>query len=235
MYFLIQKIFAQIMLSIFPATCVICASKGLKYDLCSNCKQLLKTNQPVCIQCSNNLAATDSTTICGTCLKNPPYFDSTLSVGIYAAHLKKTITEFKFHEKLYLYRIFSHLLVEKIQQQNNPLPECIIPVPLHRYRLQERGFNQALEIAKGVAKELNIPIDHSCCERVKYTLPQSSIPANERQRNVKHAFILTREVNYQHIAIIDDVVTTGSTVNELSRIFKKAGVKKIDIWCIAKT
>lgn len=235
MYFLIQKIFAQIMLSIFPAFCVICFSKGLKYGLCNNCKNLLKTDQPVCIQCSNYLLAADNATICGACLKNPPYFDSTLSVGIYAAHLKKMITEFKFHEKLYLYRIFSHLLVEKIQQQSNPLPECIIPVALHRYRLQERGFNQALEIAKGVAKALNISIDYSCCKRIKYTLPQSSIPAKERQQNVKHAFILTREINYKHIAIIDDVVTTGSTVNELSRIFKKAGVKKIDIWCIART
>ncbi|MFX6702085.1 ComF family protein, partial [Acinetobacter baumannii] len=92
------------------------------------------------------------------------------------------------------------------------LPNIIIPVPLHKTRLQERGFNQAIEIARVLTKKLNISMDKNSCQRIKATKPQTSLPAKQRANNIKNAFKCTSEAPYAHVALLDDVVTTGGTV-----------------------
>lgn len=144
------------------------------------------------------------------------------------------ITKFKFYNKLLYGKIFSQLLLEKINDKPN-LPQAIMPIPLHSKRLRQRGFNQALELAKPLAKKLKLPLLSTHCKRHKATKVQSKLPAKKRSANTKDAFSLTQPISYSHIAIIDDVITTGNTVNEVSRLLKKAGVKNIEIWCIAKT
>ena len=113
-------------------------------------------------------------------------------------------------------------------------PELIIPIPLHKKRLQERGFNQALEMAKIISKKLKITIDYSSCIRIKNTQAQSLLSSKNRQTNLKQAFTLIKPITANHIAILDDVITTGHTIQEFLSILP-LHVKKIDIWCCAST
>jgi len=115
------------------------------------------------------------------------------------------------------------------------LPECIIPVPLHKHRLHERGFNQALELARLIARQLKVPLNYSLCRREKATPFQSGLSARQRKQNLRNAFNVIQTPAYNHVAIFDDVVTTGSTVNELARQLKEEGVEIIEVWAIART
>jgi ComF family protein len=101
--------------------------------------------------------------------------------------------------------------------------------------LRERGFNQALELARLIAAQLNIPVDYSLCQRDKATPFQSGLSARQRKRNLKNAFSMTKTVPYKHVAIFDDVVTTGTTVNELAKKLKQSGVQIVEVWAIART
>ena len=109
-----------------------------------------------------------------------------------------------------------------------------MPVPLHTKRLRERGFNQALEIAKVISRKLRIPLDISSCSRTKMTLPQAELPATERKLNVKRAFAYNPSSPYHHIAIVDDVMTTGHTLLELTKTIKKTSENSIDLWVCAR-
>jgi ComF family protein len=147
------------------------------------------------------------------------------------------ITQLKFEEKLIYAKLLGQLLAKKILQHytNISLPTLIIPVPLHKKRLQERGFNQALEIAKTVGRLLNIKIDKTSCIRKKNTAAQSTLDAQKREENIKHSFELTQPITASHIAILDDVITTGATTQELAKTIQQSNFKKIDIWCCAHT
>jgi ComF family protein len=155
----------------------------------------------------------------------------------YELPISYMITRLKFKHELIFANLFSALLCKKIADtyQGLNLPEVIIPVPLHPTRLRERGFNQALEIAKPISKKFNIAINHSTCVRRINTLPQSSLLSSERRHNVQHAFSLVKEISQKHIVLLDDVITTGHTINEIAQTFLKAGVEKIDVWCCAHT
>ena len=147
------------------------------------------------------------------------------------------ITQLKFHHHLIYANLFGALLTKKITlaYQDDRLPELIIPVPLHPSRLCERGFNQALEIAKPISKKLHLTINTQTCTRRINTLPQSLLPASERKSNIQHAFALIKNTSAKHIALVDDVITTGNTISELANTFKKIGVEKVDVWCCART
>lgn len=232
MYFFTQSLFQ----SILPYYCVLCEEKStLKIDLCESCKLLLCKKEAACEYCGNTIHHHQAFRQCGHCLNNPPHFDRLVFVGNYEAHLQKMIIGLKFNQQLFMSRILGSLLAENILQERFSRPDCILPVPLHFKRQRERGFNQALEIARIVSKQLHLPIDYTLCTRIRATPPQSSIKASARKQNVHHAFKVTRMQPYRHVAIIDDVVTTTNTVNELSKILKLAGVEYIQIWCLART
>jgi ComF family protein len=124
------------------------------------------------------------------------------------------------------------LLAESLPDTEKP--DCLIPVPLHKTRYWQRGFNQSLEIARVVAKQRNIALRYDICQRHRATQQQTQLTAKQRRSNVKNAFALIRPVPFQHIVLIDDVMTTGSTVNELARLFKQAGVPRVDVWVCAR-
>ncbi|MEO6696465.1 MAG: phosphoribosyltransferase family protein, partial [Gammaproteobacteria bacterium] len=105
---------------------------------------------------------------------------------------------------------------------------------LHRARLRQRGFNQSLEIARPLARRLNIPVDYQSCERVRNTSAQSLLPAGERHKNIKGAFRVTHPIAARHVAIVDDVMTTGHTVQELAATLRKSGVRRVDVWVLAR-
>lgn len=125
--------------------------------------------------------------------------------------------------------------MRSLEHRKNNLPECIIPMPLHQKRLVERGFNQAVEISKIISKKIHVPIDYSLCHRTKYTPFQSGLSAKQRKLNLKNAFNISNTKSYQHVAIFDDVVTTGTSVDELAKKLKLSGVKIVEVWALART
>jgi ComF family protein len=145
--------------------------------------------------------------------------------------------ELKFHENLVNARLLGELMAAAIQQwyRNHPLPDLLIPVPLHPQRLKERGFNQALEISRPIAKTLKIKLDIHHCLRIKNTAAQAQQQAEHRPQNLRNAFQITTDYTGLTIAILDDVTTTGSTLNSFAKALKKAGASQIHVWCVAKS
>jgi ComF family protein len=141
----------------------------------------------------------------------------------------------KFQGQLAAATLLGNLLQEMLTQRTAPLPEALLPVPLHPKRLAERGFNQALEIARVVSKPLAIPIIARTVQRHRPTPPQVSLNAKARRSNVRGAFRRQQLIQAKHVAIIDDVITTGSTVTEIAGVLKKAGVEEIEVWALART
>lgn len=139
----------------------------------------------------------------------------------------------KFHQQLANARVLVQLMLPSLEALNDR-PDLILPVPLHPERLRERGFNQSLELARHLGKTLNIPVDTKSCERIKATLPQSGLGKKERKKNVRGAFALRGPLKVRHLVLVDDVITTGNTLEELARLCKKAGVEKVSAWCAAR-
>jgi ComF family protein len=165
---------------------------------------------------------------------SPPPFDNVLALFEYEAPISSLIHQLKFSGNLLIARWLATQWIDYLKNMNT-LPDLILPVPLHHTRLKDRGFNQALEIAKPIGQYFHIPIDTRSCIRIKNTEAQSSLPASKRKYNLKNAFGLSHSLSANHIAILDDVVTTGNTVSEIAFLLRKIGVKKIDVWCCAQT
>lgn len=225
---------------VFPYFCVICLkASDTTSDLCLSCRSQLPTVEKSCKCCANRLVSMHEPAdwICGKCIKTPPAYNEILSVFEYATPVDYLVQQLKFGKKLLYASVLGGLMAEHFAShyQTRLLPQCILPVPLHRKRLKERGFNQSLELARPIAKKLNIPLEPFLYQRVRNTLQQSHIPMNQRRHNVDQAFIKSSSKCYQHVAIIDDVVTTGFTVDALSKTLKKNGVKEVTVWCCART
>lgn len=175
--------------------------------------------------------------LCGACLTSPPAFDKTHTLFPYRDPIMQLIIKLKFGGALSHAQTLGQLMAKKIRGEwylNQALPDIIIPVPLHAKRLRERGFNQALEIARPISAQLNIPIDTKGVKRIRHTAAQSGLTAKERKQNIKNAFNVNGSYADLHIAIIDDVVTTGQTMRELCQTLKNNGCKRIDVWCCAR-
>ncbi|VAX01626.1 Competence protein F homolog, phosphoribosyltransferase domain; protein YhgH required for utilization of DNA as sole source of carbon and energy [hydrothermal vent metagenome] len=215
--------------------CYLCdtANDNAEFDICSVCLSELPYKNQSCSRCALPLVSTHSP-VCGQCLRDPPSYDAILSPFEYQFPLDTFITELKFRNKLYrahtLGKLFSHYL----QSKSTALPECIIPVPLHPKRLQQRGFNQSIEIARVIAKQLKVPVDKNYCIRNKNTQAQSDLNADQRHQNVKNAFQIKQPRKYQHVAIFDDVVTTGHTVEALATLLRQQNISVIQVWSIAR-
>lgn len=221
---------------LFPSLCVCCGdTTHQSQNICISCQASLPILSHCCIQCAQILPENTSYTKCGICLKNTQPFRQTYALFPYQTPIIQLIKGLKFNHQLCYGLALSELLIQNVLHkwyQNKPLPDQIIPVPLHPKRLQERGFNQALEIARPLADF--IPIDFTGVKRIKNTQPQTYLSALERKKNMAHAFISTRDYSGLSIAIIDDVITTGQTILELCQILKKSGAAHIDVWCCAR-
>lgn len=224
---------------LIPPICVFCndIAEG-NYDVCGACLEELPWLKQVCQCCGlalpENIAADQ---LCGQCLHQVRPFNKTFGLFSYQSPVDRLITGLKFHQKLVYAELLGQLLGDYLLKQydGKALPECIIPVPLHQKRLRERGFNQALEIARPIARKLKLPIDLQSCERIRSTVSQTTLPAQKRYANVRNAFLVKSTFNAKHVAILDDVITTGHTITELANLLRKSGVEKIDVWCCART
>jgi ComF family protein len=171
--------------------------------------------------------------LCGRCLSHPPAFDQTYAPFVHQGAIRHLVGSLKFGSCYKNARLLGLLLAEHVKQTADR-PELILPVPLHKARYRSRGFNQAIEIARTVANELNLPLDLNSCIRHRDTPHQTQLSAQKRRKNLKHAFSLIKPLQVRHVAILDDVMTTGSTVHELAALLKKSGVTQVDVWVCAR-
>jgi len=223
--------------SLFPPICLLCSSTDTnEMDICNPCMDDLSHNINCCRICALPLSQhSPDSPICGNCLRQPPPFDNCHAIFAYSYPISNLISGFKFSGKLENGRLLAQLLIRSIEANRLPLPELILPVPLHRSRLRERGFNQALELALPLGRHFGIPVDIHRCKRTRATEAQSNLHKRERQKNIRGAFSLKHKLEHSHVAILDDVVTTGSTITELARTLKSSGVSQVDIWALART
>jgi len=220
---------------LLPPTCILCGNPGYdSRDICTCCYQHLPKNNQCCYRCAAQLEITTNTpTLCGRCLSGQPAFDETYESFIHQGAIRHLINNLKFNAHYKNARLLGLLLADHLKQSAE-LPDLIIPVPLHKARYRERGFNQAIEIARTVSKELHIPLDLSSCNRHRDTLHQTQLSAKKRRKNIKNAFSVIKPIHARHVAILDDVMTTGSTVHELASVLKKNGVSRVDVWVCAR-
>lgn len=222
---------------LYPPTCLLCGAPGADgIDLCPACLHALPWNRSACRSCGAPLPRPDGagTHVCGQCLIQPPPFDATLTPFLYRPPLDWLIQGFKFNQRLPPGRLLGALLARHLAEHVTALPQLIVPVPLHPARLRERGYNQALELARPLARYLDAPLAGGLVQRVRATATQSLLSGAERRRNVRGAFALASPLPARHVAIVDDVIATGSTVGELARVLRRAGAERIEVWAVAR-
>ena len=168
------------------------------------------------------------------CRSSPPYFDQARIPYLYQQTIPFIVTQLKYHQQLSHARLIALLMLETLKTQRTNLPNLLIPVPLHPKRYRERGFNQALEIARHLSKPLNIELAYSDCVRSRDTPHQTRLDAKQRQQNLDQAFSVRPTLSVESVAILDDVFTTGSTANSLAKALKDQGVLRVEIWAFAR-
>ncbi|HVY53194.1 MAG TPA: ComF family protein [Gammaproteobacteria bacterium] len=230
------EIVHQVYSWILPFTCISCERLADRpQDLCSACLKDLPILTQSCMSCGAEIFSTE---LCGPCTLAPPAFSACYSLFEYRPPVTYMIHDLKFKHQLANARILGELMAEKIRTDwyyNKPLPELLVPVPLHPQRLKERGFNQALEIARPISKRLQISLVSQAVTRIKNTSAQMNLDIPHRKQNIAKAFSLRQNVKNKHIAVIDDVMTTGHTVKELTKTLLQGGAHKVEIWCVART
>lgn len=215
-----------------PTLCALCQQyhRG-SLAVCIPCHELFLPLGPACKQCAQPLPDARFL-ICGRCCKKKPSFDHTFTGYVFREPLRTLLHAFKYQEGLYLRTFFGNLILKALPIEAKKT-ECLIPVPMHRQRLRHRGFNQSAELVKHLGHQLKIPYDLFCCKKIINTIPQAGLDADQRQKNLRHSFAVS-PLPYQHVTIVDDLMTTGSTSHELAKTLKKQGVSRVDVWCCAR-
>lgn len=172
--------------------------------------------------------------LCGHCLAHTPAFDRTIAALCYGYPLDCLIQQYKYGQQLALARTFAALLTRH-SALLNARPDVLMAMPLHPQRLQERGFNQSNEIAKHLSRDLNIPLLGHVCHRIKLSPPQATLPYKQRRDNMQGAFACSSRLDGLHIALVDDVMTTGASFEALAKTVKKAGAREVSCWALART
>ena len=220
---------------LLPFTCILCKNKSHSLrDLCTECEERLPFLKKSCLRCAYPVA---KSIYCEACVTTEPPYHFIGALYLYQAPIMQLILELKFNNALANARLLGELLAQKIKNvwySNQPLPDVILPIPLHSSRLKERGFNQAIEIARPVAKVINRSLACHTAYRIKATLAQATLNLTERRQNMKQAFSIDKNISNLHIAVIDDVMTTGETIREFCKTLKQSGARKIDVWCCAR-
>ena len=219
----------------FPPRCVICLDPGQPpaLDLCSGCQADLPRDLPSCTGCALPLPQPD-TFLCGDCLRAPRAFDAAFAAYRYEFPLDWMVRRMKYGREIAAARVLGTLLGRVAATAHALHVQALLPVPLHRAREAGRGFNQALEIARYAGRELGLPVIHDACARRRATPEQVGLDAASRRRNLRGAFELIRPTGLSRVAIVDDVLTTGSTAEELARVLKADGVHWVEVWTVAR-
>lgn len=219
---------------VLPLRCLLCGDHGSDgIDLCAGCTNDFTLNQPCCSRCALPLKA--PAPLCGQCLVRDPVFAAAWAPFLYTHPLDLLEARFKFRRDLAAGRVLAELMVMRVRVDGPALPLLIVPVPLHRLRLRERGYNQALELALPLARALGIPLRHDALIRTRPTPPQTGLDAKARRRNLRGAFEVAPTVEWPaHVVLLDDVMTTGATLREAAKTLHRAGVNRVDVWALAR-
>jgi ComF family protein len=219
-------------LALLPPTCVLCGGAGhAGRDLCAGCAADLPANPVACPRCALPLGAPAPQ--CGACLKRPPAFLAALAPFRYADPLDGLVQRYKFGADLAAGRVLAQLLGDALD--GALAPDLLVPVPLHRTRLRERGFNQALDLGRLLARRFALVLAPRVLARTRATPAQSGLDARTRRRNVRRAFVASTDVRGKHVALLDDVVTTGATVRECAKALRRAGAASVVVWAVARS
>jgi ComF family protein len=211
-----------------PQWCLLCTA-ATTATLCSECAaELPRLPATRCAVCARPLAVGG---LCGACLKRAPHFDRVIAPFVYRFPLDALIRAFKYGGRLALARALGAALAEAVAQEP---ADAIVPMPLAARRLAERGFNQAQELARAVAARTGIALLPQACRKVADTVPQAALPWSERAKNVRRAFVCDADLAGMRIAVVDDVLTTGATLNELARVLRRAGAISVQGWVLAR-
>lgn len=240
---ILRRVYKRLNIAQF-GRCVLCGSpSGRGMDLCVPCEGDLPRITAACHRCAIPLPASETQPLCGQCLSTKPPQTCAIALYAYDFPIDQLISQMKFSRQMKYARVLGQLLAQRLVHYyaEERLPDAIIPVPLSRQRLQERGFNQASLLAKPVAKALNIPLLKFHCVRSRHTEAQSGLGAKTRRDNVRNAFALRKPLvdkqqqGLQHIALVDDVMTTGATLESLAKTLLQHGIERLDFWTIART
>ena len=208
--------------------CLMCGGRSGAQAVCPACdSELPRLVGPLCWQCASPIP---DGRLCGACLVTPPKFDRLVAAFEYAFPIDAVIHALKYGGRLVVARLLADALGPLVEEK----VDLIVPMPLSDARLRERGFNQAHEIARYIGRTRRFKVATTLCRRVVDTPPQALLPWKERAGNVRGAFVCTADLDGMRIAVVDDVVTTGATLNELSRVLKRAGASCVQGWIAAR-
>lgn len=212
--------------------CRVCGEAGdAALALCLPCRDALPLNRAACARCGVPLpVAADA---CGRCLRKPPPQARTATVFVYRAPLDRLLPRAKFHGDLASLRLLATLMAPVLGRA--PRPQALVPLPLHPARLRRRGYDQALELARPLARALALPLRDDLLQRVRATTAQSRLDAAARRRNLRGAFAVRAGIALPaHVALVDDVMTTGATAQAAATALRRAGVARVDVWVCAR-
>jgi ComF family protein len=220
---------------LFPTYCRLCRAPGLPgLELCADCREELPWLPRGCRGCAIPLPDDAQATYCPSCQISPGALDSCVALFAYEEPVDRWIQGAKFNNELAAARLLGDLLADAIPSRTATDTASLVPVPLHRKRLAERGYNQSVEIARRPAR-LGYRLELDYVRRSRHTPAQTGLSARQRKSNLRGAFSVRRNPRGRHIILIDDVLTTGSTLNELAQTLKDAGAARVDAWVIGRT
>ena len=207
--------------------CALCGARCGPELLCEACAASLPELPEHCPRCA---LPSPRGSLCGGCLAAPPHFDETTALWLYEFPCDRLVQALKYRAWLGLASFFAQRLALRA-----PLAvDLLVPMPLHPERLAHRGFNQALEIARSLAARTGAALDARAARRVHNTVPQTELPYEERAKNIRGAFASRVDLHGKTVAVVDDVMTTGATANELARVLKLAGATRVEILVVAR-
>ena len=210
-------------------SCLLCSGPSAGALLCAPCDaDLPRLSGSLCDTCALPITSGQR---CGACLTHPPAYDHVCAPYTYAFPADALVQGLKYRGLLAIAPLFGSAIASSLGER----PDVIIPMPLADARLRERGFNQAQEIARHVAKLTGIALQPRACRKVRDTQPQAALPWKERAKNVRKAFVCDDDFTGKHVAVVDDVMTTGATLNELARNLKQAGAARVTGLIVART
>jgi ComF family protein len=235
-----QALARALLPALLPSSCALCG-QGCDGAVCAACHgQFVVPRAARCRRCANPMAAADARWECGACQSHRPAFDATVAAADYSAPLDQLVLDLKFGGVLALAPWFGQAIGDAVRgREGFELPNLLCPVPLGPGRLVERGFNQALEIARPLSRSLGIPLKAALAIRAMDTAAQSSVAPAQRRKNIRNAFIVAPDalalVRGQHIGVVDDVMTSGATLHELAATFKRFGAARVSNLVFART